>query len=84
MASAPEQAKISNLSYEQALAELETIVAALEQGDVALEKSIKIYSRGEALKEHCEKLLNVAEAKVEKIRVGADGSAKGSEPLDES
>lgn len=82
MASAPTQAKISDLSYEQALAELETIVAALEQGDVALEKSIEIYSRGEALKEHCEKLLNVAEAKVEKIRVGADGSAKGSEPLD--
>ncbi len=82
MASAPEQAKIGELSYEQALAELETIVAALEQGDVALEKSIDIYSRGEALKKHCEKLLNVAEAKVEKIRVGADGSAKGSEPLD--
>ena len=82
MASAPEQTKIGDLSYEQALAELETIVAALEQGDVALEKSIEIYSRGEALKGHCEKLLNVAEAKVEKIRVGADGSAKGSEPLD--
>lgn len=82
MASTPEQAKIGDLSYEQALAELETIVAALEQGDVALEKSIDIYSRGEALKKHCEKLLNVAEAKVEKIRVGADGSAKGSEPLD--
>jgi exodeoxyribonuclease VII small subunit len=83
MASAPEQAKISDLSYEQALAELETIVAALEQGDVALEKSIDIYSRGEALKDHCEKLLNAAEAKVEKIRVGADGTAKGSEPLDQ-
>jgi exodeoxyribonuclease VII small subunit len=82
MTSEPKQAKIGDLSYEQALAELETIVAALEQGDVALEKSIEIYSRGEALKDHCEKLLNVAEAKVEKIRVGADGSAKGSEPLD--
>ena len=82
MTSEPKQAKISDLSYEQALAELETIVAALEQGDVALEKSIKIYSRGETLKDHCEKLLNVAEAKVEKIRVGADGNAKGSEPLD--
>ena len=83
MASAPEQAKVTDLSYEQALAELETIVAALEQGDVALEKSIEIYSRGEALKDHCEKLLNEAEAKVEKIRVCADGTAKGSEPLDQ-
>ncbi len=73
---------IESLSYEQALGELETIVSALEQGDVALEKSIEIYARGEALKKHCEKLLNAAEAKVEKIRVGADGTAKGSEPLD--
>lgn len=76
------QAKIGSMSYEQALAELETIVAALEQGDVALEKSIEIYERGEALKKHCEKLLGAAEAKIEKIRVGADGTAKGSEPLD--
>ena len=82
MAAAGEQGDITSLSYEQALAELETIVSALEQGDVALEKSIDIYSRGEALKKHCEKLLNVAEAKVEKIRVGADGKAKGSDPLD--
>lgn len=83
MAAAGEHAEIGSLSYEQALAELETIVSSLEQGDVALEKSIDIYSRGEALKEHCEKLLNAAEAKVEKIRVGADGQAKGSDPLDE-
>ena len=83
MATAPEQTEISSLSYERALGELETIVSTLEQGDVALEKSIEIYSRGEALKEHCEKLLNAAEAKVEKIRVGADGTAKGSEPLDD-
>jgi len=82
MTSQPEKADISSLSYEQSLAELETIVAALEQGDVALEKSIEIYERGEALKSHCEKLLGAAEAKVEKIRVGADGAAKGSEPLD--
>ncbi len=76
------QPEIASLSYEQALGELETIVTALEQGDVPLEKSIQIYERGEALKTHCEKLLNVAEAKVEKIRIGADGTAKGSEPLD--
>ncbi len=82
MSSQPDKADIASLSYEQSLAELETIVAALEQGDVALEKSIEIYERGEALKNHCEKLLGAAEAKVEKIRVGADGSAKGSEPLD--
>ncbi len=73
---------ISKLSFEEALDQLETIVNGLERGDVSLDDSINTYERGEALKEHCAKLLRVAEDKVEKIRVGADGAAKGSEPLD--
>ncbi|MDD9909376.1 MAG: exodeoxyribonuclease VII small subunit [Ahrensia sp.] len=73
---------ISKLSFEQALERLETIVNDLERGDVPLEESIAIYEQGEALKKHCAKLLQTAEDKVEKIRVGADGSAKGTEPLD--
>ncbi|MEE9313548.1 MAG: exodeoxyribonuclease VII small subunit [Rhizobiaceae bacterium] len=73
---------VSKLSFEQALEQLESIVNDLERGDVALDDSIKIYERGEALKAHCAMLLKSAEDKVEKIRVGADGSAKGSEPLD--
>ena len=73
---------ISKLSFEQALERLEKIVGDLERGDVALEESIKIYEQGEALKKHCAKLLQAAEDKVEKIRIGADGTAKGTEPLD--
>lgn len=73
---------VKSLSFEKALAELETIVQKLERGDVPLAESIAIYERGEALKAHCEGLLAQAEAKVEKIRVGADGKAKGVEPLD--
>jgi exodeoxyribonuclease VII small subunit len=73
---------VSKLTFEQALDQLEKIVQALEQGDVELEESIKTYERGEALKKHCAQLLSAAEDKVEKIRVGADGSAKGTEPLD--
>ena len=73
---------VSKLSFEQALEQLEKIVDRLERGDVALEESIKIYEQGEALKKHCATLLQAAEDKVEKIRVGADGTAKGSEPLD--
>lgn len=73
---------VSKLSFEQALDRLEKIVDQLERGDVALEDSIKIYEQGEALKKHCGALLKAAEDKVEKIRVGADGTAKGSEPLD--
>lgn len=74
---------VEKLSFEQALGELEKIVASLEQGNVALEQSIEIYSRGEALKKHCQTLLKAAEDKVEKIRLSADGLPKGSEPLDE-
>jgi exodeoxyribonuclease VII small subunit len=73
---------IAGLSFEKALAELETIVGHLERGDVPLEESIRIYERGEALKRHCEALLAQAEAKVEKIRIGADGAPTGTEPLD--
>jgi exodeoxyribonuclease VII small subunit len=74
-------ADIAALPFEKALAELETIVARLERGDVALEESIRAYERGEALKAHCDRLLKAAEARVEKIRL-ADGTAKGVEPLD--
>ena len=80
---AEEQIDVSKLSFEQALDRLEKIVDRLERGDVALDESIKIYEQGEELKKHCATLLQAAEDKVEKIRVGADGSAKGSEPLDE-
>ena len=77
-----EQIDVTKLSFEQALDQLEKIVDRLERGDVALDESIKIYEQGEALKKHCATLLQAAEDKVEKIRVGADGTAKGSEPLD--
>ena len=73
---------ISKLTFEQALDQLEEIVNNLERGDVPLAESIQTYERGEALKAHCAQLLRSAEEKVEKIRVGADGTAKGSEPLD--
>lgn len=73
---------IAGLSFEAALKELEQIVQKLERGDVALAESIAIYERGEKLKERCETLLRAAEQKVEKIRLAADGSAAGTEPLD--
>jgi len=73
---------VSSMSFEQALEALERIVDDLEKGDVPLETSIAIYERGEALKQHCEKLLKAAEAKVEKIRLSRDGRPVGVEPLD--
>ena len=73
---------VSALSFEQAVEELEKIVAALERGDVPLDRSIEIYERGEALKKHCEALLSAAENRIEKIRLDRAGKPQGTEPLD--
>ena len=74
-------ADVAALPFEKALAELESIVQRLEKGDVALEESIKIYERGEALKKRCEALLADAEMRVEKITRDAKGRV-ASAPLD--
>lgn len=73
---------IKEMTFERALKELESIVGRLERGDVELEESISIYERGEALKDHCDRLLKQAEAKVEKLNFGSDGAPKGTEPFD--
>lgn len=75
-------ADVNALSFEKALAELETIVAKLEGGNVPLEESIALYARGEALKARCDALLKDAEARVEKITLSADGRPAGTQPLD--
>ena len=72
---------IAALSFEQALAELERIVGQLESGQAPLEQSIEMYERGAALKAHCEKRLEAARLRVEKIVVGPAG-ATGAEPAE--
>jgi exodeoxyribonuclease VII small subunit len=72
---------IQAMTFERALKELEGIVGRLERGDVELEESISIYERGELLREHCDRLLKQAEAKVEKLTFAADGTPRGTEPL---
>ncbi len=57
-----------NLSFEQALNELEDLVNSLERGDVSLEEAIKAFERGSDLKDQCEKRLKEAKMKVEKIQ----------------
>lgn len=73
---------VAALSFEKALAELEAIVQRLESGGVALEESVAIYERGQALKRRCDDLLRQAEARVEKITLDVGGKPNGSEPLD--
>lgn len=71
-----------DLPFERALEQLEEIVRRLERGDVPLDESVAIYERGEALKRHCDALLQRAEARIQKITLGADGKAAGTAPLD--
>ena len=79
---APTPSDIAGLTFEQALAELETIVAELESGQAPLERSIEIYERGAALKAHCETRLEAARLRVEKIVVGPQGQAERTEPAE--
>lgn len=71
----------ADLSFEDALKQLETIVRQLESGDVPLDESISLYARGDALKRQCEERLKAAQERIEKISLGADGAPKGTEPF---
>jgi exodeoxyribonuclease VII small subunit len=71
---------IESMSFEEALNELQGLVKALEKGEAKLDEAIRAYERGAALKQHCERKLREAQAKVDKIVVGADGGLS-SEPV---
>lgn len=79
-----DQPDLSTLSFEDALRELESIVARLESGDAALDESITLYARGDALRAQCEKRLKDAQARIEKIVLAPDGSPSGTAAFDES
>lgn len=61
------QKNVDELSYEEALAELEEIVALLEGEQSQLEEAIKLFERGQALASRCGVLLEAAELKVKQV-----------------
>jgi exodeoxyribonuclease VII small subunit len=73
---------VSEMTFEQAMAELERVVGQLERGDVPLEDSIKLYERGAALKKRCEEKLKDAEEKVAAITLDSDGKPAGTKPVE--
>ena len=73
---------ISEMTFEQAMSELERIVTELERGDVPLEDSISLYEKGAELKKRCEPKLKEAEQKVAAITLDEDGSITGTKPLE--
>lgn len=61
---------ISELSFEQAFAQLEAIIAQLESGELPLEEALTIFERGQALAAQCQALLDRAEQRIRRV----DGS----------
>ena len=73
---------ISEMSFEEAMRELEQVVGKRERGDVALEESIELYQRGAELKKRCETKLKEAEEKVAALTLDGDGKPTGTTPVE--
>jgi exodeoxyribonuclease VII small subunit len=72
---------VSQLSFEDALAELDQIVRGLEGGTLKLDAAVQAFERGVMLRRHCEAKLAEVEARVEALVQRADGSL-GTRPLE--
>jgi len=73
---------LAELSFEEALAELERIVQQLERGQLDLETAIRAYERGTELRRHCEAKLREARLRVERIAFDEEGRVVGVEPFE--
>ena len=60
-------------TFEQSLNDLETIVKKLEDGDLPLEESLKLFEEGVKLSRECRERLTSAERRIEVLRKDADG-----------
>ena len=60
---------INNLSFEEALEELESITESFEDGNSTLENAVNLYNRGVLLKKHCEKKLKEAKKKIDEVKI---------------
>lgn len=63
-------------SFEQAMAQLEKIVRAIESGEVPLAQALAQYEQGTELISYCQKVLSEAEQKIAKLSKGLDGQLK--------
>lgn len=66
---------IKDLSFEQAVGELEVTVQRLEEGDLSLTEAIALYERGMHLVQHCHDVLDGAELQVQTLGLGGASEA---------
>jgi exodeoxyribonuclease VII small subunit len=76
-----EETEVAQLSFEDALKQLEQIVTQLESGDVPLDRAIDLYQQGDALRRQCAERLERAQMRIEAVRAGADGQPTGTQPF---
>ena len=72
-----------NKTFEESMSRLEQIVRAMEQGNVPLEESLKMFQEGTELVRSCGKLLDDAQLQIQKVMTAADGSPVMEEFADE-
>ncbi|MBQ8784446.1 MAG: exodeoxyribonuclease VII small subunit [Alphaproteobacteria bacterium] len=72
---------IENLSFEEALTRLESLVRELEAGKIKLDDAVSAYEQAVILKKFCENKLNEAKLKIEKIETASNGNLSLT-PLD--
>lgn len=75
----PADPAIGSLSYEEAVAKLETIIDRIESGEAGLEESIAEYERGAALVKRCREILGRAEQRIEELEAAALGKSGAAE-----
>lgn len=76
-----DEVNIAELSFEEALKELERIVGRLESGEAPLQEAIDLYERGDQLRRQCAARLDAAQARIEAIRTDSEGRATGTTPF---
>ena len=76
-----DDAQIAELSFEEALKELERIVNRLESGAAQLQEAIALYERGDRLRRQCAARLDAAQARIEAIKLDAEGRPAGTTPF---
>jgi exodeoxyribonuclease VII small subunit len=72
-------AEVAAMGYEEAIEELEAIIGRMEQGETALEDSLREYARGDALVRRCRQVLDQAQQRIETI--AGQRLADGAEPV---
>jgi exodeoxyribonuclease VII small subunit len=68
--------QMAALPFDKALEELQRVVSRLEEGGLPLEESIALYERGAALHDHCARLLDSAELRVQRLVDGPGGAPR--------